>query len=62
VPTSSNRRREAQCPSIIAGKIIECANCGDTSLSRLTEVGYAAAMQLATGQIVRACKGKQAAN
>ena len=31
---------------IIASKIIECANRGDTTLSRLTEVGYAAAMQL----------------
>jgi hypothetical protein len=31
---------------IIASKIIECANRGETSLSRLTEVGYAAAMQL----------------
>jgi hypothetical protein len=31
---------------IIAGKIIECANRGEISLSRLTEAGYAAAMQL----------------
>jgi hypothetical protein len=31
---------------IIASKIIECANRGDATLSRLTEVGYAAAMQL----------------
>jgi hypothetical protein len=31
---------------IIAGKIIECANRGETTLSRLTEVGCAAAMQL----------------
>jgi hypothetical protein len=39
---------------IIAGKIIECANRGETSLSRLTEAGYAAAMQLsASGQSVR---------
>jgi hypothetical protein len=28
---------------IIAGKIIECANRGETSLSRFTEAGYAAA-------------------
>ena len=28
---------------IIASKIIECANRGDTTLSRLTEAGYAAA-------------------
>jgi hypothetical protein len=39
---------------IIAGKIIECANRGETSLSRLTEVGYDAAMQLsASAQSVR---------
>jgi hypothetical protein len=39
---------------IIAGKIIECANRGETSLSRLTEAGYAAAMQLnASAQSVR---------
>ena len=39
---------------IIASKIIECANRGDAPLSRLTEAGYAAAMQLAaSGQSVR---------
>ncbi|MCK1641205.1 hypothetical protein IVA95_27320 [Bradyrhizobium sp. 157] len=39
---------------IIAGKIIECANRGETTLIRLTEAGYAAAMQLnASGQSVR---------
>ena len=39
---------------IIAGKIIECANRGEASLSRLTEAGYAAAMQLsASAQAVR---------
>ena len=32
---------------IIAGKLIECAKCGDASLIELTEAGYAAAMQLA---------------
>jgi hypothetical protein len=44
---------------IIASKIIECANRGETSLSRLTEVGYAAAMQLSASAQVR---GKEAAN
>ena len=39
---------------IIASKIIECAHRGDATLSRLTEVGYAAAMQLgASAQSVR---------
>jgi hypothetical protein len=39
---------------IIAGKIIECASRGETTLSRLTEAGYAAAMQLtASGQSIR---------
>jgi hypothetical protein len=33
---------------IIAGKIIECANRGETTLSSLTEAGYAAAMQLSS--------------
>ena len=33
---------------IIANKIIECANRGDTTLSRLTEAGDAAVMQLPT--------------
>ena len=31
---------------IIASKIIECANRGDTTLGRLTEAGYAAVIQL----------------
>ena len=35
-----------QARRIIASKIIECANRGDTSLSGLTAAGYAAAMQL----------------
>jgi hypothetical protein len=34
---------------LIANKILECANRGDTTLSRLTEAGYAAARQV-TGQ------------
>jgi hypothetical protein len=39
---------------IIARKIIECANRGETSLSRLTEAGCSAAMQLgASAQSVR---------
>ncbi|MGF6308636.1 hypothetical protein ABIB82_002273 [Bradyrhizobium sp. i1.8.4] len=39
---------------IVAGKIIECANRGETTLSRLTEAGYAAAMNLtASAQPVR---------
>ena len=39
---------------IIASKIIECANRGDVTLSRLTEAGYAASMQLsASAQSVR---------
>ena len=43
LPTGSEKHRVRR---IIASKIIECANRGDTTLSRLTEVGYAAAMQL----------------
>jgi hypothetical protein len=31
---------------VIAGKIIECANRGEATLSTLTEAGYTAAMQL----------------
>ena len=45
---------------IIASKLIECANRGDATLSRLTEAGYAAAVQLnCFGQSVRK---KEAAN
>jgi hypothetical protein len=48
---------------IIANKIIECANRGDTTLSRLTEAGYAAAMQLTASVPVRnSVKKKEAAN
>jgi hypothetical protein len=43
LPTGSEKHRARR---IIAGKIIECANRGDATLSRLTEVGYAAAVQL----------------
>jgi hypothetical protein len=43
LPTGSEKRRARR---IIAGKIIECANRGDATLSRLTEAGYAAAVQL----------------
>jgi hypothetical protein len=51
LPTGGEKHRARR---IIAGKIIECANRGETSLSRLAEVGYAAAMQLsASTQSVR---------
>ena len=43
LPTGSEKHRARR---ILASKIIECANRGDATLSRLTEVGYAAAMQL----------------
>ena len=43
LPTGSEKHRARR---IIASKIIECATGGDATLSRLTEVGYAAAMQL----------------
>ncbi|WP_210264800.1 hypothetical protein [Bradyrhizobium archetypum] len=51
LPTGGEKHRARR---IIAGKIIECANRGEITLSRLTEVGYAAAMQLgAPAQPVR---------
>jgi hypothetical protein len=57
LPTDGEKHRARR---IIAGKIIECANRGDATLSRLTEVGYAAAVQLnCFGQSVRK---KEAAN
>ena len=57
LPTGSDKHNARR---IIASKIIECANRGDATLSRLTEVGYAAAVQLdCFGQSVRE---KQAAN
>ena len=43
LPTGGEKHRARR---IIAAKIIECANRGDATLSRLTEVGYAAAVQL----------------
>ena len=57
LPTGSEKHNARR---IIASKIIECANRGDATLSRLTEAGYAAAMQLtASGQSIRE---KEAAN
>ena len=50
----SDWQRKTSGSPIIAGKIIECANRGDATLSSLTEGGYAAAMQLvASGQSAR---------
>ena len=47
---------------IIASKIIECANRGDTTLGRLTEAGYAAVMQLtASGKPHNSVRKKEAA-
>ena len=55
LPTDGEKHRARR---IIAGKIIECANRGETSLSRLTEAGCAAAMQLsASAQAVRQIEG-----
>jgi hypothetical protein len=45
LPTGSERHN---APRIVAGKIIEFANRGETSLSRLTEAAYAAARQLSS--------------
>jgi hypothetical protein len=39
-------RDKHQTRRLIANKIIECANRGETTLGRLTEVGYAAVKQL----------------
>jgi hypothetical protein len=44
LPIGSEKHRLRR---LIANKIIECANRGDTTLSRLTEAGYAAAKQVA---------------
>jgi len=52
--------REAQCPSDHRQQIIECAIRGDATLSRLTETGYAAAMQL--GVSAQSVRKKEAAN
>ena len=43
LPVGSENHRPRR---IIANKIIECANRGDTTLGRLTEAGYAAVTQL----------------
>jgi hypothetical protein len=43
LPTDGEKHRARR---VIAGKIIECANRGEATLSTLTEAGYAAAMQL----------------
>jgi len=47
LPTDSEKHRARR---IIAGKIIECANRGETSLSRLTEAGYAAGISQSSRQ------------
>jgi hypothetical protein len=47
LPAGSEKHRVRR---IIAGKIIECANRGNVTLSRLTEAGYAAAMQLTASE------------
>jgi hypothetical protein len=57
LPTGGENHRARR---IIAGKIIECANRGDATLSRLTEVGYAAAMQL--GASAQSVREKEAVN
>ena len=44
---------------IIASKIIECANRGDVTLSRLTEAGYAASMQLTASALRQEESGRQ---
>ena len=48
LPTGSEKHRLRR---LIANKIIECANRGDTTLSRLTEAGYAAAKQVMAQQL-----------
>jgi predicted dienelactone hydrolase len=51
LPTGNEKHRVRR---IIASKIIECANRGESTLSTLTEAGYVAAMQLAgSGRSVR---------
>jgi len=51
LPTGGEKHRVRR---MIAGKIIECASRGEASLSRLTETGCAAAMQLScSAQSVR---------
>ena len=43
LPSGSDKH---QTRRLIANKIVECANRGNTTLGRLTEAGYAAAKQL----------------
>jgi hypothetical protein len=57
LPTGGENHRARR---IIAGKIVECATRGETTLSRLTEVGYAAAIQL--GASAQSARQKEAAN
>jgi hypothetical protein len=57
LPTGSEKHNARR---IIASKIIECAIRGDTTLSRLTEAGYAAAMQC--GASAQSIREKEAAN
>jgi hypothetical protein len=57
LPTGSEKHNPRR---IIASKIIECAIRGDATLSRLTEAGYAAAMQL--GASAPAVTEKEAVN
>ena len=60
LPTGSEKHRTRR---IIASKIIECANRGDTTLSRLTEAGYAAAMKLtAFGRLDQVLEKKEVAD
>jgi hypothetical protein len=47
LPEGSDKHRIRR---IIAGKILECANRGDKTLSGLTAAGYAAAIQLSDTQ------------
>ena len=58
LPTGSEKHWARR---IVANKILECANRGDTTLSRLTEAGYTAAMQLTTtsGQLGNSVKKKE---
>ncbi|KRR10519.1 hypothetical protein [Bradyrhizobium valentinum] len=57
LPTGSEKHNARR---IVASKIIECANRGETSLSRLSEAGYAAAMQLSSS--AQSVRKKEAAN
>ena len=61
LPTGGEKHRARR---IIAGKIIECANRGETSLSRLAEAAYAAAMQLSSSahSVRKSVRKKEAAD